>query len=141
MGGFCSRSKGSTVDGVTIDITSSGSLRHTNGHSNNESRVIYQSHGLPAKLNYDSSSTLPPVDDEVDRQVRESFSFPEMEKVSYGSSADDINDGIPHLSRALSHKSRSTKSKQVAVTKVSACHVTSFHYLFIIAIQTSNSYV
>lgn len=121
MGSICSRSKKSTAGGVAIDNGVNESSRHANGHSNNESRVGHQSHGLPGKI--DSNSTLPPVDDDMDRQVRESFSFPEMGKVSYGPSADDINDGIPHLSRALSHKSRSTKSKQAAVTKVFSLHV------------------
>ncbi|KAI4352826.1 hypothetical protein L6164_007041 [Bauhinia variegata] len=109
--------KKSTVDDTIVDNAPSGSLRHSNGHSNNESGTVYQSHRLPGKVK--SNSTLPPSDDDVENQVRESFSFPEMEKVSHGPTADDINDGIPRLNRALSHKSISTKSKQVAVTKVS----------------------
>ncbi|KAI4346583.1 hypothetical protein L6164_007467 [Bauhinia variegata] len=117
MGGICSRSKKSTVDDAMVDNAPSGSFRHANGHSNNESGMVYQAHGLPGKVN--SNSTSPPDDDDVEKEVRESFSFPEMEKVSYGQTADDINDGIPRLSRALSLKSRSNKPKQAAVTKVS----------------------
>ncbi|KAI3733109.1 hypothetical protein L1987_64327 [Smallanthus sonchifolius] len=50
------------------------------------------------------------------RTSRETFSFPEM---SAGSYALDDNDGIPRLSRALSNKSRSTKSNLAAVAKKS----------------------
>lgn len=111
MGSICSRSKKSIEGGVAFDSSVSESSRHANGHSNNETQVGYQSHGLSGKIN--SNPTLPPVDDDMDKQVRESFSFPEAGKVSYGPSADDFNDGIPHLSRTSSHKSRSTKSKKV----------------------------
>ncbi|KAI9085590.1 hypothetical protein K1719_032433 [Acacia pycnantha] len=116
MGSVCSRSKKYVLGGVVVDNGVSERSRPANGHSNNESRVNHQSHELPGKVN--SDSVPPPVNDDVDKQVRELFSFPERE-VSHGPTADDINDGIPHLSRVLSYKSRSTKSKQAAVTKVS----------------------
>ncbi|KAK7277340.1 hypothetical protein RIF29_18491 [Crotalaria pallida] len=111
MGGVCSRSRKATLAGVAVDNTMRESARHTNGHSNNESAITHQ--------NVNGNLTLPHVDDDMGRHEQESFSLPGKEKVSYGSSADDINDGIPILSRALLHRSRSTKSKQAAIMKVS----------------------
>ncbi|XP_020231648.1 uncharacterized protein LOC109812163 isoform X3 [Cajanus cajan] len=112
MGGICSRSWKATVDGVAVDNALSGSSRHANGHANDEHGMAYQSIGLPRSIDNNSSNVLPDDDDDLDKHQRESFSFTGLENVSYGLSADDINDGIPHLSRALSHKS---KSKQAAV--------------------------
>ncbi|XP_014513950.1 uncharacterized protein LOC106772218 isoform X1 [Vigna radiata var. radiata] len=110
MGGICSRSWKGTVDGVAVDNALSGSSRHTNGHANSEAGMAYQSIGPPRSI--DSNSNALPDDDDLDKHQRESFSFTGLENVSYGSMADDINDGIPRLSRVLSHKS---KSKQAAV--------------------------
>ncbi|KAL1343528.1 protein PSK SIMULATOR 1 isoform X1 [Arachis hypogaea] len=127
MGGICSKSWKATVDGVAVNnalISEGSSSRHANGHVNNEPAMTYQSIGLPANSIDSSNSNVPPLvdDDELEKHERESFSFSGMEKVSYGSGADDINDGIPALSRALSHKSRSAKSKQAAakVSEVSS---------------------
>ncbi|KAK7279737.1 hypothetical protein RJT34_24794 [Clitoria ternatea] len=113
MGGICSRSWKATVDGVAVDNALSDSSRHANGHANNEPGITYQSVGLPA--NVGTNSNVPHDDDYLDKNQRESFSFSGTEKAPYGPSADDINDGIPRLSRVLSHKSRSAKSKQAAV--------------------------
>ncbi|KAJ7973953.1 DUF668 family protein [Quillaja saponaria] len=117
MGGICSRSRRSSVDDATIDNAPSGSFSHTNGHSNNRSGMVHQSRELPVKINNNSTPSL--ASDGIDKQIRESFTFPEIDVVSYGSRPDDINDGIPRLSRVLSQKSISTKSKQAAVAKVS----------------------
>ncbi|XP_027365156.1 uncharacterized protein LOC113872091 [Abrus precatorius] len=119
MGGICSRSWKATVDGVAVDNALSESSRHANGHANNEPGMAYQSIELPGNIN--SNSTLPPDDDDddFDKHQRESFSFTGLEKVSYGPSVDDINDGIPRLSRALSNKSRS-KQAAVKVSEVSS---------------------
>ncbi|KAE9621101.1 hypothetical protein Lal_00019157 [Lupinus albus] len=111
MGGVCSRSTKATIDGVAVDKAISESARRGNGHSNNESGMAYQ--------NLNGNSPLPPVDNDTDRKEQESFSSPGMEKVSYRLSGGDINDGIPILSKASLHKSRSTKSKQAALLKVS----------------------
>ncbi|KAK7391167.1 hypothetical protein VNO78_19578 [Psophocarpus tetragonolobus] len=113
MGGICSRSWKATVGGVAVDNALSGSSRHANGHCNNEPGMAYQSIGVPSCV--DNNSNVLPEDDDLDKHQRESFSFTGQENVCYGSSADDINDGIPSLSRALSHKSRLAKSKQAAV--------------------------
>ncbi|KAH1191354.1 hypothetical protein GmHk_20G058645 [Glycine max] len=116
MGGICSRSWKATVDGVAVDNALSRSSGHANGHANNEPGMAYQSIGL--RRSADSNANVLPDDDDdgdLDKPQRESFSFTGRENVSYGSSVDDINDGIPRLSRALSHKSR---SKQ-AVVKLS----------------------
>lgn len=121
MGGICSRSWKATVDGVAVDNALSGSSRHANGHVNNEPGMAYQPIVLPRSV--DSNSIVLPDeddddvddDDDLDKHQRESFSFTRRENVFNGSGMDDINDGIPRLSRALSHKSR---SKQ-AVVKLS----------------------
>ncbi|KAI5312864.1 hypothetical protein L3X38_042038 [Prunus dulcis] len=56
--------------------------------------------------------------DDVTVNNAPSGSIPTANGHSSNGSRDDVNDGIPHLSRALSQKNRSTKSKQ-AVAKVS----------------------
>ncbi|KAL0360127.1 UNVERIFIED_CONTAM: protein PSK SIMULATOR 1 [Sesamum radiatum] len=107
MGGLCSRRS-------TDDTALAGALPHVNGHFNYGSGIVYQSRGL------DIQENNVPTDVEVaDKQMREPFSFPELSSVAQGTNLDDINDGIPRLSRALSDKSRSTRSKQVAIAKVS----------------------
>lgn len=121
MGGICSRSWKATVDGVAVDNAPVDSSIHANGHANSEPGMTYQSVGISGNIN--SNSTLHPLDDELDKHQWESFSFTGLEKVSYGPSVEDINDGIPRLSRALSHKSRSTKSKQAAVKLSYHTHV------------------
>ncbi|KHN17073.1 hypothetical protein glysoja_011547 [Glycine soja] len=123
MGGICSRSWKATVDGVAVDNALSGSSRHANGHVNNEPGMAYQPIVLPRSV--DSNSIVLPDeddddvddDDDLDKHQRESFSFTRRENVFNGSGMDDINDGIPRLPRALSHKSR---SKQAVVSEVSS---------------------
>ncbi|XVF63252.1 hypothetical protein PTKIN_Ptkin09bG0072800 [Pterospermum kingtungense] len=112
MGGLCSRSS-------TVDNAPGGGFPHVNGHFGGGSGWVYQTRELPAKI---SSKSDPPAEDDADnadQELREPFSFPEIGTVPYGTSPDDIGDGIPRLSRALSNPSRSTKSKQAAVAKVS----------------------
>lgn len=111
MGGLCSRSS-------TVDNAPSGSFPHANGHLSHGSGVVYQSRGLPPDLT--DNVTASPIGRGLDnKQLQEPLSVPETDRISYGVTPDDINDGIPRLSRALSNKSRSTKSKQAAVAKVS----------------------
>ncbi|KAK6132414.1 hypothetical protein DH2020_033853 [Rehmannia glutinosa] len=107
MGGLCSRRS-------TDDAALAGALPHVNGHLSYGSGIIYQSRGLDIR-----EDNIPADVEVTDRQPREPFSFPELSSVSHGTNLDDINDGIPRLSRALSDKSRSTRSKQVAIAKVS----------------------
>ncbi|KAE8683396.1 Surfeit locus protein 5 subunit 22 of Mediator complex [Hibiscus syriacus] len=79
----------------TVDNAPSGGFPHVNGHFGQ---------GV----------------DNAGMELREPFSFPEISTVPYDMNLDDIiNDGIPRLSRVPSNKSRSTKSKQAAVAKVS----------------------
>lgn len=100
MGGICSKSRRSTVEDVAANIASTGILPNVNGHV---------SAGVPAKVN--RNSTPSPV---TDKQLRDPFMVPETNTmVPYGMITDDVNDGIPHLSRALSQKSRATKSKVI----------------------------
>ncbi|KAK6116618.1 hypothetical protein DH2020_049617 [Rehmannia glutinosa] len=107
MGGLCSRRS-------TDDAALAGALPHVNGHLSYGSGIIYQSRGLDIR-----EDNIPADVEVTDRQPREPFSFPELSSVSHETNLDDINDGIPRLSRALSDKSRSTRSKQVAIAKVS----------------------
>ncbi|GLT29880.1 hypothetical protein SLA2020_047160 [Shorea laevis] len=110
MGGLCSRR--STVENAPV-----GGFRRANGHFAHGSAFVCQSRELPAKIN--SHSNPSPAGENEDKQLRDPFYFPETSAVPYGTSLEDIDDGIPRLSRALSQKSRSTKSKQAAVAKVS----------------------
>ncbi|KAJ4823047.1 DNAJ domain protein [Turnera subulata] len=105
MGGLCSRSS-------TVDNAPGGGFPHMNG-------LVYQSR----ELKLDSNITPSPVGDNVDnKQLREPFSFPDINVVPYGMGMDDVDDGIPRMSRVLSNKSRSAKSKQAAakVSEVSS---------------------
>lgn len=115
MGGLCSRSS-------NVNSAPGESFPSVNGHLNYGSALVYQSGELPAKINSNSAPS-PAAENPANKPVGETFSFTGVNTVSYGTSLDDIPydnyDGIPRLSRAQSHKSRSTKSKQVAVTKVS----------------------
>ncbi|EXB57381.1 hypothetical protein L484_016434 [Morus notabilis] len=112
MGGICSRTRrSSSIDNANVNNAPSGSYPHSNGHLGNGS------YALPMKL--DSNSTPSSAGNSMDMQLRDPFSFQEVNVVPYKIGLDDTNDGIPHLSRTLSQKSRSTKSKQVAVAKVS----------------------
>ncbi|KAL3513566.1 hypothetical protein ACH5RR_026283 [Cinchona calisaya] len=110
MGGLCSRR-------CTDESVLHGSLTHVNGHLSYSSGVVYQSHGLPVQANDNPMQS--PTSERMDKQNNESFSFPDVNNICLGTNVDDINDGIPRLSRALSNKSRSTRSKQMAIAKVS----------------------
>ncbi|OMO53948.1 hypothetical protein CCACVL1_28184 [Corchorus capsularis] len=113
MGGLCSRRS-------TVDNAPGGGFPQVNGHFGRGSGMVFQTRELPAKINTNSTPPLAEVNaDNADKEPREPFSFPEVNTVPYGMSPDDINDGIPRLSRVLSNKARSTKSKQAAVAKVS----------------------
>ncbi|KAH9692196.1 protein PSK SIMULATOR 1 [Citrus sinensis] len=108
MGGLCSRSS-------NVDNAPGESFPSVNGHFG----LVYQPRELPMKVN--NNSTPSPVGENVEnKELTEPFSFPTVNAIAaYGTNLEDINDGIPRLPRALSNKSRSTKSKQVAVAKVS----------------------
>ncbi|MBA0612657.1 hypothetical protein Godav_013236 [Gossypium davidsonii] len=111
MGGLCSRR--STVDNAPV-----GGFPHVNGHFARGSGLVFQTRQLPAKI---STNSAPPAEDSADNagmESREPFSFPEISTVPYCMNPAGIDDGIPRLSRVLSNKSRSTKSKQAAVAKV-----------------------
>lgn len=115
MGGLCSRR-------ATSENTTGRGLPHVNGHFNYGAGTVYQSHRLPTQANNESMQS--PPGESAEKQPSElAFSFPELNAVSHGVDMDDINDGIPRLSRALSNKTRSTRSKQVAMAKVSGCPI------------------
>lgn len=111
MGGLCSRR-------ATSENTTGRSIPHVNGHFNYGAGTVYQSHRLPPQANNDSMQS--PLGESTENQPSEPvFSFPELNAASHGVEMDAINDGIPRLSRALSNKTRPTRSKQVAMAKVS----------------------
>ncbi|XP_061944247.1 protein PSK SIMULATOR 1-like [Populus nigra] len=110
MGGLCSRSS-------TVDNAPSGGFLQLNGHFSHGSGLVFQTREL--KIDGNTNPSLVGENNVDNKQLREPFSFPEVDVVQYGMNPDDIDDGIPRLSRALSNKSRSTKSTPVAVAKVS----------------------
>lgn len=96
MGGLCSR-RSTEENGI-----------------NYGSGVVYQTRGVPVTVEARRDDVA--VEEGNKRGVtREAFSFPEMNGESF---AMDDNDGIPRLSRALSHKSRAHKSNLPHVNKV-----------------------
>ncbi|CAN7093288.1 unnamed protein product [Brassica rapa subsp. narinosa] len=100
MGGLCSRSS-------SVNNAPAGTFPHANnGHLNN---------GSAGDLRHKDGGD-PPSPVREDKPSSESFSFPTL-----GTHPQNIEDGIPRLSRDLSQKSRSTKSRQAAaaVAKVS----------------------
>ncbi|KAJ6348881.1 hypothetical protein OIU77_006462 [Salix suchowensis] len=108
MGGLCSRSS-------TVDNAPSGGFLQLNGHFSHGSSLVFQTRELKIDSNTNPSLV---GEKKVDiKQLREPFTFPEVNVVQYGMDPNDIDDGIPRLSRALSDKSRSTKSTPVAVAK------------------------
>ncbi|KAH9625940.1 hypothetical protein KSS87_020360 [Heliosperma pusillum] len=116
MGGLCSRS-------ATVDNVPSSTYPQINGHGNHGSELFSEPHTLDMKGSVESA--LPSEDVILDKPVGQPFSFPELSGNRqesnvhvYGTALDDNYDGIPQLSRVLSQKSRSTRSKQVAVAKV-----------------------
>ncbi|KAM7280423.1 hypothetical protein ACFE04_007557 [Oxalis oulophora] len=112
MGGLCS--KRSTV----VDNAPTPCFPLSNGHhSNGDSALVNHHHSGKLKTN-DSNSA---EENANDRQSTESFSFPQVNAATtqHGLSAEEMTDGIPRLSRALSNKLRSNKSKQPTSSKVS----------------------
>jgi len=124
MGGLCSRS-------ATVENVPSSGHSQINGLGINATGLFLESQSLSSKENSDSMPES--VGRDLNKQLREPFSFPEpcsyldgTNTNSFGLNMDEIDDGIPRFSRVLSNKSRSTKSKQVAVAKVSlSCLYTS----------------
>ncbi|CAH9087924.1 unnamed protein product [Cuscuta europaea] len=110
MGGLCSR-------GI---VTEGGGLPQANSHINFGAGMVYQSCGLrPTQVNANPTQSHDAGSADKQPSDHQSFSFPEIDAQSNGAYMDDINDGIPRLSRTLSQKSRSTRSRQVAMAKVS----------------------
>ncbi|XP_056164443.1 protein PSK SIMULATOR 1 isoform X3 [Syzygium oleosum] len=113
MGGICSR-------GSSVDNAPSGSLANVDGSSSTDSNV-HRSGGMPKKGN---DISTPASGGEVgDEELREPFSASAENARSCSLSSEDLSDGIPRLSRALSQKSRSNRSKQVTVAKDNIKHL------------------
>ncbi|KAM3305938.1 protein PSK SIMULATOR 1 [Capsicum chacoense] len=111
MGGLCSRR-------ATAENTTDGAIPHVNGLREYGAGIVYQSPRLPTQLNSDPMQS--PAVESTDKQLTEpALSFLEVNVIPHGVPIDDVDDGVPRLSRALSNTSRSTKSKQVAIAKVS----------------------
>lgn len=109
MGGICSRRS-------TEDHPSVGGFPNVNGRFSYGSGMVYQSCGMPVQENTNMDPS--PVSESTDNQSRDPFAFPDVHAIHFGMNGDDIDDGIPRLSRALSNRSRTTMSKQIAVAKV-----------------------
>lgn len=99
-----------------MDNAPSGSLANVDGSSSTDSNV-HRSGGMPKKGN--DISTLSSGGEVGDEELREPSSASAENAHSRSLSSEDLSDGIPRLSRALSQKSRSNRSKQVTVAKVS----------------------
>ncbi|KAL8133253.1 protein PSK SIMULATOR 1 [Apium graveolens] len=110
MGGICSRRS-------TEDHPSVGGFPNVNARFSYGSGMVYQSRGVPVQENKTMDPS--PVSESTDNQSREPFSFPDVHAIHFEMNGNDIDDGIPRLSRALSNRSRTTMSKQIAVAKVS----------------------
>ncbi|XP_077239114.1 protein PSK SIMULATOR 1-like [Tasmannia lanceolata] len=107
MGGLCSRRS-------TVDDLPGGSVLHTNGHINHEYRT-YHSHGVSSKT---QNMTPPSIMGNMDKQLGESLSFSERAgTVDRNNNRNDIDLIEPRLSRALSHKSLSIRSRPAAAAK------------------------
>ncbi|GAB2245262.1 hypothetical protein Droror1_Dr00000755 [Drosera rotundifolia] len=116
MGGICSKS-------ATVENVPSSNYSQFNGHHLTGTELGLEAHALPSKGK--DVSTSSPVGDAVDKQLQDHFSFPELSSSPYGINVnsdgmgmDNVHDGIPRLSRAVSYKSRVTRSRN-AVAKVS----------------------
>ncbi|XP_057532344.1 protein PSK SIMULATOR 1 isoform X2 [Amaranthus tricolor] len=116
MGGICSRR-------AIVDNVPSSSYSQNGGSIFNAGAFV-ESNALPGKVKSGSSPSN--GEENVDKQPREPFSFPEFDAITDGINessietySDAVDDGIPRFGRVLSQKSRSTKSRQVAVGKVS----------------------
>ncbi|MCE5167026.1 hypothetical protein HAX54_034114, partial [Datura stramonium] len=108
MGGLCSKR-------ATAESTTDGGIPYVNGYLD-YGAGIDQSHRFPTQSNSDPMQS--PAGESIDKQLTgPALSFPEANAISHGVPMDDVDDGIPRLSRTLSNKSRSTRSKQVAIAK------------------------
>uniref|UniRef100_A0A5B7BCX0 DUF3475 domain-containing protein n=1 Tax=Davidia involucrata TaxID=16924 RepID=A0A5B7BCX0_DAVIN len=114
MGGLCSRSsvshKKNLYAGGRVDFYASGG----EGYQQNELQLNKQSNLTPPQVRESVESQPQELN-----QLKEPISFREMSTTGYWSSDDDFYDGIPRYPRSLSLRSRSMRSKQAAVTKVS----------------------
>ncbi|KAI4389380.1 hypothetical protein MLD38_001612 [Melastoma candidum] len=106
MGGLCSRRS-------IIENVPSGSLPDSNGHVDDHFEVNSQS--VKAK----GGPTPSPLVDEGGKESRGRAPLSDANADVTDCSPQDNSDGIPRLSRGFSYKSRSERSKQVAVAKVS----------------------
>lgn len=109
MGGLCSRR--ATVEGV--------STPQRNSHISYGAGTVYQSRGLATHVNANCVGSNDVESSDKQPNDQQFFSFPEIDGIHNGTHMDDIDDGIPRLSRTFSQKSRSRRSRQAAMAKVS----------------------
>ncbi|KAF6158406.1 hypothetical protein GIB67_019445 [Kingdonia uniflora] len=110
MGGLCSR--------ICIVNSTTRGFPQTNGHINCQTGSRYCSREESSKNAESNSLAMGMVGEAAEKQLQEPFSFPEVSRNNVNNQ-NDIYDGIPRLSREMSHKSRSTKSAAAAIAKVS----------------------
>ncbi|RWR85303.1 ikzf5 [Cinnamomum micranthum f. kanehirae] len=115
MGGLCSRSS-------TVNNFPSGSIPPGNGHAIHGSST-YQPHGF--SLEGETKMTPPSAMENMDKQLQEPFSFSDGISPGCGNNGSrlGLEPGEPQMSRALSNKSRSTKSKSAAAGRIGTAKV------------------
>ncbi|GAA0186251.1 hypothetical protein LIER_33539 [Lithospermum erythrorhizon] len=100
MGGLCSRR-------CTADSTIGRGLPQVNGHYS--AGMTFPAHS--SSVQPDSNLVRTSRGEDVNKQPRDIFSFPEVNVDSHGTNMDNVYDGIPRLPRASSNKYGSTRSK------------------------------
>ncbi|KAG9136473.1 hypothetical protein Leryth_018952 [Lithospermum erythrorhizon] len=100
MGGLCSRR-------CTADSTIGRGLPQVNGHYS--AGMTFPAHS--SSVQPDSNLVRTSRGEDVNKQPRDPFSFPEVNVDSHGTNMDNVYDGIPRLPRASSNKYGSTRSK------------------------------
>ncbi|XP_058091236.1 protein PSK SIMULATOR 1-like isoform X2 [Magnolia sinica] len=120
MGGLCSRSS-------TTESTLGGGVPNAGGHVDHES-MGHQPQGFSSKTVGDLN---PPFFGEImDKRLQEPVSFSERNASEYGNNnLVDVEPGEQQLGRALSYKSRSTKSKSAAAAKMGTAKVSEMSFL------------
>lgn len=112
MGGLCSKTSGSHKRSFSAHSTKHGSDRSMNRPPKLTESMKNQTKLLPSEVleSTDAKSQEP-------KKIKSSTVKDESSLTKIGSDSDDIYDGIPRYPRAHSQKSRSTRTKEVRVTK------------------------
>lgn len=112
MGGLCSKTSGSDKRSSSAHNAKHGSGRSMNHPPNLIQSMKNQTKLLPSQVleTTDAKSQEP-------KKTKSSTVKDDSSLAKIGSDSDEIYDGIPRYPRAHSQKSRSTRTKEVCVTK------------------------